>query len=299
MLVFGAVRTRAGLLTPGQLVLAVSYTRMMYKPLRKLTGEGARVGKATACALRLADLLNRPVEDPDSGRPAPHLAGDIEITDVCHTFDDGRRSLDGLTVHVPDGSLAAVVGENGTGKSTLLSLMLRLHRPSSGRITVGGTPIEDYRLVDYRERVAYVPQELALVGGTIRETIAFGDPDATDEAIEKAAEAALLGPVLRRLPKGLDTVLDENGSSLSGGQARRVMLARAAVRDASLLLLDEPLSGLDPDARTEVARAITNIARGRTTMVVHHGDLTALRPDLCIELDHPALDVMPLDPADR
>jgi ATP-binding cassette subfamily B protein len=261
---------------------------MIYKPIGKLTGEGARVGKATACALRVLDLLDQPVEDPAVGIPADALEGPIDLFDVSHAYPDGRRSLTGLSVRFPPGALTAIVGENGTGKSTLLALLLRLHRPTSGHIRIGGVPIERYQLSSYRQRIGYVPQELALFGGTIRDNIAFGRPGATDAQIAAAADAALLTPVIDRLPAGLDTVLDEGGTSLSGGQARRVMLARAAVRDASILILDEPLTGLDPAARATVARAITNIGRGRTTLVIHHGDLDELAPDHRLELTHPS-----------
>lgn len=283
VLVFGASRTRAGALTPGQLVLAISYTRMMYKPIRKLTGEGARLAKATACALRVMELLERPTENP-GGAAVGSLRGDIDFVGVSHAYADGRPSLQDFSVRIPAGSLVAVTGENGTGKSTLLSLLLRLHRPIAGVIRIGGTPIDEWELAAYREQIAYVPQDIALFGGTIRENIAFGRPDARDEDIAAAADAALLTPVLDQLPEGLDTVLDEDGASLSGGQARRLMLARAALRDASILLLDEPLTGLDPAARATVAEAIANIAGGRTTLVVHHGSLAEIRPDRWIEL---------------
>jgi len=156
-------------------------------------------------------------------------------------------------------------------------------------VKVGGVPIHTLQLSSYRDQIAYVPQDLALFGGTIRENLIFAKPDATEREIGAAADAALFSPVLAQLPYGLDTVLDEDGASLSGGQARRLMLARAALRDASILLLDEPLTGLDPQARETVARAITNIAAGRTTLVVHHGDLTDLRPDYRLELTHPDL----------
>ncbi len=286
VLVLGASRVRAGLLTTGQFIVAVSYTRMLYKPIRKLTTEGARVGKATACALRVMDLLDQPVEDPLRGLAVPDLDADIVFENVSHVYPDGRRSLVSFDAMVPRGSLVAVTGENGTGKSTMLSLLLRLAHPSEGRITVGGTDIADFRLAEYRDHIAFVPQELALFGGTIRENILFGRPEATAPEIERAVDLALLRPVVDRLPEGLDTVLDENGSSLSGGQARRLMLARAALRNASLLLLDEPLTGLDPDARTLVARAIRNIAAGRTTLVVHHGELSEIAPDIHLELLH-------------
>jgi len=145
--------------------------------------------------------------------------------------------------------------------------------------------IETMQLGSYREQIAYVPQELSLFGGTIKENIAFGRVEATDAEILAAAEAALLGPVLATLPHGIDTVLEEGGTSLSGGQARRIMLARSALRKASVLLLDEPLTGLDPDARDIVARAIRNIAAGRTALIVHHGELDELGPDYCLRLD--------------
>lgn len=284
VLVLGAMRARAGLLTPGELVLAISYTRMMYKPIRKLTGEGARIAKATACALRVMDLLDKPTEDDFDGAAVDRLDGDIEFDGVRHSYPDGRTSLEDLSFRIPSGSLVAIVGENGTGKSTLLSLLLRLYRPEQGEVRIGGTEIGTLQLSSYRDQIAYVPQELALFGGTIRENIAFARPDATEAEILSAADAALLSPVLDQLPVGLDTVLDEDGASLSGGQARRLMLARAALRDASILVLDEPLAGLDPDARDTVARAITNIADGRTTLVVHHGSLDELRPDYKIGL---------------
>ena len=286
VLLLGATRVRAGLLTPGELYLAISYTTMIYKPLRKLTGEGARIAKATACALRVLDLLEQPIEDSDSGATVAALDGDIEFVGVGHAYHDGRPSLTDFNACVLAGSLTAIIGENGTGKSTLLSLLLRLHRPTTGHILIGGTPIEDLQLSGYREQIAYVPQELALFGGTIRDNIAFGQPSATDADIHAAATAALLTPVIERLPDRIDTVLDEDGSSLSGGEARRVMLARAAVRKASILVLDEPLTGLDPEARDMVARAIKNIAHGRTTLVIHHGDLDELQPDACLQLTH-------------
>lgn len=294
VLVMGAVRVRAGVLTTGELVLVVSYARMLYKPVRKLTAEGARIGKAVACANRVVDLLDQPVEANDEGRFVGQLAGRIELRGVGHVYGDGRRSIAGLDASIPEGALVAITGENGTGKSTLLSLLLRLHHPSEGKILVDGVDIATFRLAAYREQIAYVPQELALFGGTIRENILFARPDATDDEILAAADAALFTPVLERLPKGLDTELHEAGGALSGGQARRLMLTRAALRDASILLLDEPLGGLDPEARMLVSRAISNIAAGRTTLVVHHGDFDDLRPDMELRLERPEAGLRPV-----
>ncbi|MEP1123162.1 MAG: ABC transporter ATP-binding protein [Ilumatobacter sp.] len=285
VLVLGAMRVRDGFITPGQLVLAISYTRMIYKPIRKLTDEAARLAKATACALRVLDLLEQPAEDQHRGEPCTTLDGDIEFDDIGHRYHDGRVSLTGFSATIRAGSLTAVTGENGTGKSTLIELLLRLQRPTDGTIRIAGRSIDEYELNGYREQISFVPQQLTLFSGTIRDNIAFGNPDASGSDILAAAEAALLLPVVERLPDGIDTRLDEDGASLSGGEARRVMLARAAVRRASILLLDEPLVGLDPDARSLVVAAIRNIGVSRTTLIVHHGDLDELEPDDHLDLD--------------
>jgi len=272
VLAFGALRVRNGFLTPGELLVSMSYTRMMYKPIRRLTGEAARLAKATACSLRVLDILELPVESATAGEPAPPLQGAIRFSDVHHQYLDGRYSLRGLSVEVPPGALVAITGENGSGKTTLIALLLRLYRPSGGRITVDGLDIESLRLDSYRSQIAYVPQELSLFSGTIRDNIAFGRPDASDADIEAAAAMAVFDEVVVKFPDRYETVLEEGGQSLSGGQARRLMLARAALRNAPIVLLDEPLAGLDPQARVAVAAAIQNLARGRTMLVVSHGD---------------------------
>ena len=284
VLVVGASRVRAGIISPGELLIAVSYTRMIYKPIRKLSAEGAKLAKATACGMRVMELLDEATEVPNDGIVVGRLDADIRFDGVSHRYHDGRDPVEDTTLDFAAGEVTAIVGENGAGKSTLLTLLLRLQRPTAGRITIGGIDIASMELASYRSQIAYVPQELALFGGTIRENIAFAARDATDDEILRAAADALLLPVLERLPNGLDTVLDEDGASLSGGQARRLMLARAALRDASILLLDEPLTGLDPEARDTVAQAISRIADGRTTLVVHHGDLCHLQPDAVVEL---------------
>ncbi len=276
VLAFGALRVRNGFLTPGELLVSMSYTRMMYKPIRKLTAEAARLAKATACSLRVLDILEIPVEPAKEGAKAPPFVGAIRLNDVHHVYPDGRRSLKGLSVAIPSGAFVVVAGDNGSGKSTLIALLLRLYRPSSGRITIDGLDIETLRLDTYRRQIAYVPQELSLFSGTIRENIAFGRPDATDAEIEAAAALAAFDEVVLTLPDRYETVLEEAGRSLSGGQARRLMLARAALRGAPIVLLDEPLAGLDPEAKQGVITAIQNMANGCTMLVVSHEDAEEL-----------------------
>ena len=284
VLAFGAARVQSGLLTPGELTVAVAYARTLYKPIRKVSGEGARLAKATVCANRVVDLLDLPAESPTAGIECPPLDGTITFLGVSHHYNDGRPSLRNLSLHLRAGSLLVIKGENGAGKSTLLSLLLRLYKPSGGKIFVDGIDISTLQLNSYRSQISYVPQELALFGCSIRDNITYGKPDATDEEVARAAEQALFTPVVDGLPQGYDTILDENGASLSGGQARRLMLARAALRDASILLLDEPLAGLDPGTQATVAAAIRRVAHGRTTLIVHHGDSSQIAPDYVVEL---------------
>jgi ATP-binding cassette subfamily B protein len=162
---------------------------------------------------------------------------------------------------------------------------LRLLGPDSGEVLLDDAPIQWYRLSSYRDRFAYVPQDIQLFGATVRENVLYGRPDASSQEIEEAARLALLDEVVERLPDGYDTVLGEAGATLSGGEARRLMLARAALRHARILLLDEPMAGLDPQARPVVARAIRQMAAGRTTLVVTHEPVEEVDPDLVVHLE--------------
>lgn len=286
VLFVGASWVLDGRMTAGDLLVFVSYARSMYKPLRKVSGEGARLSKASAGAGRVLEVLRTSPEDFDSGRPAPPFRGRVDFRDVALTYVSGVEALRGVSLTIEPGALALVSGPNGSGKSTLLAALLRLVEPQSGEILIDGEDIGDFRLPEYRRRFAYVPQDVLLFGATVRENILYGRPDATDDQVFEAARAALFEPVAARLPEGYDTVLGENGATLSGGEARRLMLARAAVRDASLVLLDEPMTGLDPDARRLVGQAVRRIAAGRTTIVISHGPASELDPDVIVTMRH-------------
>jgi ATP-binding cassette subfamily B protein len=152
-------------------------------------------------------------------------------------------------------------------------------------VLIDGLPVTNYRLDSYRQRMAYVPQDLRLFSGSVADNIRFGRTDASDAEVREAAQMAFFGQVVERLPAGYETEIGEGASTLSTGEARRLMLARAAVRDADVLLLDEPFAGLDAEALPAVGRSIRAIAQGRTTIVVSHGYLEHLRPDIVIELE--------------
>ncbi|HEX2088315.1 MAG TPA: ABC transporter ATP-binding protein [Actinomycetota bacterium] len=284
VLFFGALRVLSGDLSAGMLFVLVAYTRSMYKPLRKAPKEGKRLSRAMASAGRLMEVLRVQPEKFGVGRAAPDFVGQISLRGVRFAYRDGIEALQGISLEIPAGALAVIQGPNGSGKSTLLSLILRLFRPDEGEILIDGQPIDSFELESYRSRFAYVPQRVQLFAATVRDNIAYGRPDATDDQIEAAARAALLEDVVLRLPGGYDALLGENGATLSGGEARRLMLARAALRDASVVLLDEPLSGLDPEARQVVAEAIQRLSSDRTVLAVSHGPATELNPDLIVEV---------------
>lgn len=280
VLFFGAHRALDREMTAGDLVLVLSYARTLYKPLRGISKEGGRLAKATASVDRLLDVVRTPAEDANVGEPAPRFRGEIEMTEVAAAYAGDRPAIDGVSLRIEPGELAVFAGPNGAGKTTTVNLLLRLLEPSRGEVRVDGRPIGAYRLGDYRSRLAYVPQELALFGGTIEDNVLFGRPDAGDEDVRAALDAASATEFVARLPDGLDTVLGECGVNLSGGESRRLMLARAAIRDARILVLDEPFAGLDPEGRATVAKAIRRLAAGRTTILVTHVAVDLVRPDV-------------------
>lgn len=284
VLIVGSLRVLSGDLSIGELVVLVSYSKSFFKPVRKLASELTRVAKASAVTERILEVLRIDPEDHSSGVEAPRFSGAIALEDVTFTYPNGRRVLSGVDVTIEPGQLVALVGDNGQGKSTLLSIFLRLLKPDSGRVLIDGNPVGDYRLDSYRSRIAYVPQGLQLFSGTIADNIRFGRPEALDSEVETAGRLAIFDGVVRRLEDGYQTEVGEGAAALSVGEARRLMLARAAVRDADVLLLDEPLAGLDAEALPAVGQSIRAIARGRTTIVVTHGHVEHLSPDVVVEL---------------
>jgi ATP-binding cassette subfamily B protein len=285
VLVVGALRVLSGSMTVGELIVLVSYAKSFFKPLRKISSELTRVAKASAVTERLLEVLRVQPEDHHMGIEAPRFRGEIQFENVTFGYVEGRQVLSGASIRIAPGQLVALMGGNGQGKSTFLSLILRLLEPSTGRVLIDDLPVSTYQLDSYRSRLAYVPQDLRLFSGSVADNIRFGKTDASDDDIRAAAELASFSQVVEGLADGYESELGEGGSTLSAGEARRLMLARAAVRDADILLLDEPFAGLDSEAMPAVGRSIRDIARGRTTIVVTHDGLANLQPDVVIELD--------------
>lgn len=310
VLYVGARHVLTGALTPGELVVFVSYLKSAFKPLRDMAKYTGRLAKASASGERIVDLLDTEpaVQDTSWARPAPPFRGDVRLDGVTARHGGGRGVHD-VSLHVHPGETVGVVGPSGAGKSTLVSLLLRLQDPDSGRVVIDGHDLRDLTLSSVRAQMAIVLQESVLFATTVRENIAYGavDPDAvTDEAIERAARAANVHDFVVGLADGYDTVLGERGATLSGGERQRIAIARAVVRDAAVVILDEPLSGLDADNEAEVAEALRRLCRGRTTFIISHDVESLLGADRVVVLedgrvvaDGPPADVLARSRASR
>ncbi|GIG35217.1 ABC transporter ATP-binding protein [Cellulomonas pakistanensis] len=278
VLYVGAQRVLAGALTPGELVVFLTYLKTAFKPLRDIAKYTGRIAKAAASGERIVDVLQtRPdLVDRSWARPAPRFRGDVRFEGVHLSYAPGHPVLRGLDLTVRPGERVAVVGPSGSGKSSLVSLLSRLRDPDDGRVLLDGHDVRDLTIDSVREQVAVVLQESVLFATSIRDNIAYGRPGATEEEVVAAARLAGADGFVRRLPRGYDTVVGERGSTLSGGQRQRIAIARAALRDAPVVILDEALTGLDGETEAEVVAALGRLTRGRTTFVITH-DLDAAR----------------------
>ena len=271
MLSFGTIRALHGALSPGELIVFISYLRAAYRPLQRASKTVQRAAKASAAAERVVEVLEvtPALQDAPDARPAPPLRGEIGFDHVTFAYGSGEEVLRDITLKIEPGQYIALVGESGGGKSTLLSLVPRLFDVSSGRVTVDGLDVADLTLESLRSQVTLVLQESVLFGLSIAENIRYGCPDATDEEVQAAARAARVHEVIVSFPEGYDTVLTERGQTLSGGQRQRIALARALVRRTPILLLDEPTTGLDAATQDEIVNVLrAELLKESTTVVI-------------------------------
>ena len=279
VLLVGGREVLAGRLSTGELLVVVAYLKDLYSPVRALTRLSTTLAKAGASAARVAEVLenDETVRDLPGARPAPELRHEVRFHRVGFGYDPGRPILRDLDLTVRAGETVALIGPSGAGKSTVLHLLLRLYDVDTGAVLLDGVDVRDVRQLSLRERIAFVPQDPWLLDGSLAENIAFGAPRATRAEVLAAGRAALVDEFAERLPAGYDTPLGEGGVRLSGGQRRRVALARAAVSAAPLILLDEPTASLDPAAAASIMRAIASATAHRTVLLVTHDlDLAAL-----------------------
>ena len=274
-------------ITIGDLLVFNAYLRTMYSPLRQISKLGNIFTRALASAERVQELFETTsdIADAPEARPAPPLRGLITFDDVSFGYEALRPIAHNLTFSIYPGMTVALVGHTGAGKSTILHLLQRFYDPQQGKIRIDGHNIRSYTLSSLRQQTALVPQDPMLFRASIRENIAYGRPQATDEEIVAAAVAANADEFIRKLPKGYDTLLEERGMGLSGGQRQRLAIARAMIRKAPILLLDEPTVGLDAESEDSVVEALERLMSGCTTIVSAHRLSTIQRADLIMVID--------------
>ena len=284
----GVRHVQAGALTLGSLLLVMAYLAQLYKPLETISRKMASVQASLASAERAFALLDRvpDVVERRGARPLVRAAGRMSLDDVAFTYGNDRPALEGLCLEVPAGACVGIAGPTGAGKTTLLCLLARLADPTAGRILLDGIDLRHYRVSDLRQQFAIVLQEPVLFSTTIAENIAYGRPGASPEEIVEAARAAYAHDFVMRLPQGYDTMAGERGMGLSGGERQRIALARAFLRDAPILLLDEPTSAIDVRSEAIILDAIRRLTRGRTTFMVAHRLNTLDVCDLRLRIDH-------------
>jgi ATP-binding cassette subfamily B protein len=263
---------RNGTLTLGQLTVVMAYLAQLYAPLEALTQNFTNLQGSLAGAERAFALLDAQidVDDRPGARSLERASGDIELRDVHFNYEPGQPVLAGANAHIPAGTRVGLVGRTGAGKTTLVNMLTRFHDPTQGAVLLDGVDLRELKLADLRRQFAIVLQDPLLFSTSLAENIAYGRPDATREQIEAAARAADAHDFISALPDGYDTVVGERGMTLSGGQRQRVALARAFLKDAPILILDEPTSSVDLKTEAAIIEAMERLMSGRTTFIVAH-----------------------------
>ena len=260
-----------GALAVGFFSILVFMTQRLLWPLTRLGETFDLYQRAMASTRRILDLLSvEPQIQEGSGRLPEPVAGAVRFEDVRFSYASGPQVLHGLDLDIPAGESHAVVGLTGAGKSTIVKLLLRLYEPTSGRVTVDGVDVRELTFGDLRGAIGLVSQDVFLFDGTVRENIAYGDPDAPDERVEEAARLAEAHEFISALSSGYDTMVGERGQKLSGGQRQRLSIARAIVRNPAILVLDEATSSVDNETEAAIQRSLEMVSRDRTTLMIAH-----------------------------
>lgn len=280
LLIYAGQSIRAGELSVSVLVQFLTTLLLMYDPIRRLNKVNLMLQEALAAAHRVADLMLLPndIEDNPDGPRLETVEQGVEFDGVSFGYDH-RRVLKDIRLSVPKGQMIALVGSSGAGKSTLVNLLPRFFDPDSGRVTVDGVDIREMPLGSLRSLIGIVTQDTVLFDDTVRNNIAYGRSDLPLEQVRKAAKAAYADDFIQQLPEGYDTLIGEGGLRLSGGQRQRLAIARALLKDAPILILDEATSHLDSESEALVQKALYNLTEGRTTLVIAHRLSTVVKAD--------------------
>jgi ATP-binding cassette subfamily B protein len=280
-----------GRLTVGSLLVFLAYLTALYGPLEALTYAPSTTQAAAGSARRVLEVLEtrREVDDRPNARRLDAVAGSVRLENVTFGYDEGRPVLKDVSLDVRPGETVAIVGPSGAGKSTLVSLVPRLYDPWHGRITLDGVDLRDIELKCLRSRISVVLQEPFLFPISIADNIAYGNPHVSRRELEAAARAANAHAFITRLPQGYDTVVGERGATLSGGERQRISIARAMLKDASVLILDEPTSAVDAVTEALLLEAMNRLMQGRTTIIIAHRMSTVAHASKIVVLDKGAI----------
>lgn len=287
VLFYGARLVLEKELSAGALLVFLAYLKNAFRPIQEFAKYTARLGKAAAAGERVLDLLQRvpEIRDLPGAVRAPALRGAVRFEHVSFAYEDGQRLLQDIEVEVRPGQRVALVGPSGSGKSTMVSLLLRLYDPQQGKVLIDGRDIREFTLESLRAQISAVLQDNLLFAASVRENIAHGAQEATLDQIMAAARLANAHEFVMALPQGYDTVLGERGTTLSQGQRQRLAIARAAIRKAPLLILDEPMTGLDKNNEQAVVESLDRLDYGCTTFLITHDLQHAARSHLILYLE--------------
>jgi ATP-binding cassette subfamily B protein len=278
----------AGAITPGTLILFITYLKFVFRPMRQVAKYVTKLSRATASGERVLEILETAPEIKD--RPgaimAPRFRGHIQFENVSFGYDESKPILSDISFNVLPGERVALVGPSGSGKSTIISLLLRLYDPQAGRILIDDQNILDLKVDSVRRQISVVLQESLLFGVSITDNISYGGLDADREAVESAARLANAHTFISELEDGYGTVIGERGATLSGGQLQRIAIARAAIRGAPIMILDEPTLGLDNINRREVTAALEQNMQGKSVILVTHDLLESKNFDKIVVIEN-------------
>lgn len=284
----GGKQVLAGQITMGDFVTFTAFLAFLVAPVFQVVGIGTQLTEAIAGLERTREVLNemREDDDPRRSREVALLEGSVAFENVTFAYEPGKTVLHGISFDALPGTVTALVGSSGSGKSTTIGLITAFQTPITGRILVDGVDLSTVNLATYRTQLGVVLQESFLFDGTIRENVAFSRPQAGEEEIQRACRIARVDEFVERFPEGYDTVVGERGVKLSGGQKQRVSIARAVLADPRILILDEATSSLDSETEALIQDGLKYLLRGRTTFVIAHRLSTIRRADQILVMEN-------------
>ncbi|HYJ89823.1 MAG TPA: ABC transporter ATP-binding protein, partial [Pyrinomonadaceae bacterium] len=272
MIVIGGNAVQGGTMTLGDLLMYISFTFLLAMPVIELTSIGTQLTEALAGLDRIREIMGMGTEDEEDKQrqPLPNIKGTIDFENVIFEYESGVPVLKGISFHAPAGATTALVGSSGSGKSTILSLVLNFIQPVGGIVKVDGCNLQNVRLRDYRKHLGVVLQDNFLFDGTILNNLRFANPEATLAEIKEVCKIANADEFIDKFPNAYDTIVGERGVKLSGGQRQRIAIARALLANPRILVLDEATSSLDSESEALIQEGLRRLREGRTTFVIAH-----------------------------